>query len=86
MPMQGLRELVWLTELGLSIVSPLVLCVLGAAWLRGRFSLEPWIVIIGLLVGLGGAFSAGLAFYRHTRLMDKKPGKKDPPVYFNEHQ
>ena len=32
--MRTVRELVWLTQLGLSIVCPLLLCLLGAVWLR----------------------------------------------------
>lgn len=85
--MSVFRELVWLTQLGFSIVSPLLLCFLGAVWLRNRFALGGWIVVIGLLLGLGGAFSAGLTFYRHTRQLDGAEKRKNgpPPISFNEH-
>ena len=81
------RELVWLTQLGFSIVYPLLLCVLGAVWLRSHFSLGGWVVVIGLLLGLGGAFSAGLAFFRHTRQIEQEDNRKKgpPPLSFNEH-
>lgn len=84
---KALRELSWLTQLGFSIVSPLLICVLGSVWLRNRFTLGRWVVIVGLLLGLGGALSAGLAFFRHTRQVDQGGTHKQspPPVSFNEH-
>lgn len=84
--MRTLRELVWLTQLGFSIISPLLLCLLGAVWLRNRFGLGGWIVVLGLFFGLGGALSAGLTFVRHSRDLDHScSGKEGPPVSFNEH-
>ena len=32
-----LKDLVWITELGLSVASPLVVFIVGAVWLRGAF-------------------------------------------------
>lgn len=84
--MKALKELIWLTQLGFSIVSPLLLCILGAAWLRKYLSLGAWVIVPGLLLGLGGAFSAGLTFYRHTKLLDTPNSKSSSsPVSFNEH-
>lgn len=82
MVMGTLRELTWLTQLGFSIVSPLALCVLGSVWLRDRFGLGTWVVIAGLLLGLGGAVSAGLSF---ARAAAPKTRKENPPPAFNEH-
>ena len=81
-----MKDLVWITQLGLSIISPLLVFVLGAAWLKDRFDLGAWIIILGLLLGLGGAVSAGVTFYRHTRQLTK-PQKKQghKPISFNEH-
>lgn len=42
--MRTVRELVWLTQLGLSIVCPLLLCLLGAVWLRDRFGFGNWVI------------------------------------------
>lgn len=50
-----LKYIVWVTTLGLSLVTPLVLCVLGANWLRTRFALGIWIILLGIALGLGGA-------------------------------
>ena len=49
--MRTVRELVWLTQLGLSIVCPLLLCLLGAVWLRDRFGFGNWVIFLGIALG-----------------------------------
>lgn len=44
--------LVWLTQLGLSIVVPLAAFTGGAVWLRSRYALGVWVVFLGLFFGL----------------------------------
>ncbi len=82
----AMKELIWITQLGFSIISPLLVFVLGAAWLKERFDLGAWVIILGLFLGLGGAVSAGMTFYRHTKKLTK-PAKQQgcKPVSFNEH-
>lgn len=81
-----MKELVWITQLGMSIISPLLVFVLGAAWLKERFHLGVWIVLLGIVLGIAGAISAGLTFYRQTKALTKpaKP-QKTKPVSFNQH-
>lgn len=84
--MSGLKGLVWLSQLGISIVSPLILCLFGSVWLRNRYGLGSWLIVLGLLLGLLGSFSAGLTFYRNTVCVNQKTSKDKPPlVGFNEH-
>lgn len=88
--MRTMRELVWLTQLGLSIVCPLLLCLLGAVWLRDRFGLGNWVIFLGVALGLGGAFSAAAAFARDIGFLNrsgrgKRNNRKKPPISFNEH-
>ena len=68
--MRTVGELVWLTQLGLSIVCPLLLCLLGAVWLRDRFGFGNWVIFLGIALGLSGAFSAGAAFVRGCELFE----------------
>ncbi len=84
--MSVIKDLTWLTQLGFSILSPLLLCILGAVWLRQRCELGLWIVFLGLILGLGGAFSAGTTFFRYTKQQNHSAKKAAPtPVCFNEH-
>lgn len=59
------------TQLGLTLVAPLILCVLFAYWLRQRFHLGGWVMIVALLIGLA---SMVLTFYRfiHAQLAENK--------------
>ena len=42
------RHLVWLTQFGLSVVIPPVVCIIGAVWLRRQLQLGGWIVGVGV--------------------------------------
>lgn len=83
---RSLQELVWLTQLGLSVATPLLICVLGSVWLRNHFEMGAWIIFLGLFLGLSAAFSSGLTFFNHTKMLERKDKKKGPPpVSFNDH-
>lgn len=69
---KALRNLAWLTQLGLSVAAPPVLCIAGACWLRNRFSLGGWIVAAGVLLGVGGAVSRPL----DVTEKDAAPGRR----------
>ena len=49
--MKNLHLLIWLTQLGLSTAAPLAGFVLLAVWLRVRFDLGIWVLLLG--IGLG---------------------------------
>ena len=68
------RHLVWLTQFGLSVVVPPTLCIAGSVWLRHRFSLGGWVVVVGVVVGV-------LAAGRPA----KKDGEKASPISFDRH-
>jgi hypothetical protein len=85
--MKAFRLLTWFTQLALSAVSPLLLCIWGAVWLRSRFQLGGWIVLLGVLLGIGGAFSGfrnSLELMRRESERDEK-NDQPPPVSFNDH-
>lgn len=86
--MKALRLLTWFTQLALSAVSPLLLCIWGAVYLQSRFQLGGWIVLLGVLLGVGGAaadfYNSLSAMKREGDIEDKTNGK-EPPVSFNDH-
>lgn len=69
-----LRSLILMSQFGLSIAVPLVLCTYGAYWLQNRFALGGWVVIAGLLIGLLGAIGGVWRSYRLIQRSSK--GKK----------
>lgn len=70
---QILREcvenLALLTQLGLSVAIPMVLCLYGAGWVRGRFDLGLWVMFVGLLLGL---VMAGMSLWQFWLLIRKR--------------
>lgn len=83
--MKNLHLLVWLTQLGLSTAVPLAGFVLLAVWLKNRFDLGLWVVLLGIGLGL---FCAVDGFVRNLKVLNrlsKAKEKEDPPVSFGEH-
>lgn len=75
---QILREcaenLALLTQFGLAVAVPPLLCLYAADWLRGRFDLGLWVMVIALLLGLGGAAANVWKFWK---MIEKRAENKD---------
>ena len=86
--MKNLNMLVWLTQLGLSVAGPLAGFIFLAVWLRQRFDLGFWVLIVGIFLGISGAVDGFRVSMKAMEQMTKnKPGQSDPPpVSFNDHQ
>ena len=80
-----LKSIIWLTQFGLSVVSPLVLSILLCVWLRDRFSVGGWIFIPGIVVGLTGSVSG---LWRSLKAMQQDGGGDDNKggISFNDHE
>ena len=81
--MKNLQLLVWLTQLGFSTASPLICFVLLAIWLRNRFGLGLWVLIVGIVLGVLCAING---FYKSLKVLDNMNKSKDkPPTSYTEH-
>lgn len=85
--MKELNLLVWLTQLGISVAGPLAGFILLAVWLRQRFDLGIWVLLVGIVLGISGAIDGFRVSMKAMEQMTKnKPGQNDPPpVSFNDH-
>ena len=85
--MKNLNMLVWLTQLGLSVAGPLAGFILLAVWLRQRFDLGVWVLIVGIVFGISGAVDGFRVSMKAMEQMSRdKSGESDPPtVSFNDH-
>lgn len=72
------RNLVYLTQVGLSLAMPLILCCFGAAWLQRRFQLGSWVIFVGIILGVGGAVSSFRGFMHEANRQARKKEKKEP--------
>lgn len=83
--MKNVNLLVWVTQLGLSTAVPLAGFIALAVWLRNRFDLGIWVLLVGIGLGL---FCAIDGFVRNLKVLNKlskDKEEKDPPVSFGEH-
>lgn len=77
-----LKNLSILTQFGLSLITPLLLCLAGCWWLNSRFQFGIWIYAVGFFLGLGGSGTVAYKLYLVTVEHSKKEKKK---VSFNRH-
>lgn len=83
--MKVLRSLVWVTQLGLSIVTPLVVFVLLAVWLHNRFSWGNWVIWVGVVLGILGTVGALQSSLRTLSRMDDDKNDHNQSCSFNDH-
>ena len=81
--------LVWVTQLGLGVAVPLAGFVMLGVWLRDKFSLGAWCVIVFVVIGMVSAWNGLKASLKAMEVLDKRPGKqkekKETTVSFNDH-
>lgn len=83
--MKVLRNLVWITQLGLSVVTPLVLFVLLAVWLHDRFGWGTWVIWVGVALGIMGAVGALRNALHTLSRIDSNESGTDTSSSFNNH-
>ena len=79
-----LKNITMVTQFGLSLLMPLLLCVLFCWWLTTRFGIGGWIFIPGFFFGLG---SSGMTAWKlYKSVMNREEKERDShPVAFNRH-
>ena len=85
MKKRNLQLLLWVTQLGLTLTLPPIVLTAGAVWLRERFALGGWVVLLGVVAGLGAAVSGARDFFRFAQRDEGEHGGDDP-VAFNSHE
>ena len=80
-----IKNLTMLTQFGLSLITPLSLCI-GISWyLDTHTGIGGWIYIAGFFFGLGGS---GMFAYKTFKKVTGKTKKKDNSkgISFNRHE
>jgi len=83
--MKDLNLLVFVTQLGLSVVAPLAGFILLALWLRNSCGWGDWVIWIGIGLGIFSAVEGLRSSLRAIGRMSGKPSEDKPPVSFNDH-
>jgi len=78
-----IKNITLITQFGLSLVIPLLMC-LGICWfICDRTGVGAWIYIFGFIMGIGSSFMTAYKFYLAQIAGQKKEEK--PKVSFNRH-
>lgn len=83
--MKDLSLIVWLTQLGLSVAIPIAGFILLAVWLRQQFSLGPWVIIVGAVLGLICSVEGLRNSLKTMERMAKNKKEEEPPISYNDH-
>jgi hypothetical protein len=79
------KQLTLLSQMGLSLAAPLLICIFVCSWLTVKLGVGGWIYIPGFFFGLGG--SAMTAYKVYLAIMKKeKKKKREIRAAFNEHK
>lgn len=78
--------LVWLTQLGLSVAMPLGGFVMLGLWLRQRFALGIWVVLVCCALGVFCAIDGLRYSLKAMERMNSSKKEEKPPVSFNDHE
>ena len=70
-----LRQLTYLTQLGITVLAPIVLSVLVGVFLNRRFDVGEWVIVLLLGVGL---VSGGCGFFRFVRAFINMEKRRPP--------
>lgn len=81
---KALEDLVWLTQLGLDLLLPLVVCLGGCWWAVNHWDWPMWLYLPAILLGLG---AGAQNFWRFAKARLKRAKKEAPRrIGFNTHQ
>ena len=84
--MKFISLLMWVGQFGLSAIFPTVCFLLAAVWLRSRFGLGMWLVVVFGILGILTSVSSARSCLRSMRkAAEEAAGKKQHPVSFNDH-
>lgn len=85
--MKHVNLLIWLTQLGISVAVPLGGFVWLGVWLRQRFLLGVWVLLVCIFLGLVCAVDGMRSSLKAMERMAKDKKESDPPpVSFNDHE
>ncbi len=80
------KDILMLTQLGFSFITPLLLCLALCWCLSTYLGLGSWVYIPGFFFGLGGSGMTAYKFYLAIERKQEKESKKEKEkIYFNHH-
>lgn len=78
-----LEDLIWLTQLGLTMLLPLVMCLGACWWAVNRWGWPMWLYLPAILVGLAAGAQNFWSFAKMR--LQRAEREKNERVGFNSH-
>ena len=69
-----IKYLSYITQLGLNIVTPVILCIIISLYIKNKFNLSDFVVVFGIVIGCGAGFMSLINF---IKLIEKENSKKE---------
>jgi len=69
--------LAWLTQLGFNMISPLIICLIAAAYLKDKFGIGNGIMIAAIIIGAASGYMSLIKFIREVKKYDEKEENSD---------
>lgn len=80
------KNVLMLSQLGLSFITPLLLCIALCWLLVDKTGMGSWVYMIGFFFGLGGSAMTAYKFYLATLKQHKKERESQKEKFFsNKH-
>ncbi len=67
-----ITALAMVTQFGITVITPVLLCIIGAIWLRDKFNLGNWTVILGILIGIASSVLSMIKLLRQMSELAKE--------------
>lgn len=64
--------LAMVSQFGISTITPMLLCIFAAIWLKNRFGLGDYAILIGIILGIGSGFMSMMKMIRRMSEMSRK--------------
>lgn len=78
-----LKNLVLVSQLPVSLISPVLLCLAFSFWIKHQWNTSYWVIVAGILLGIGGM---SMVYYQLCRKENKKNSAPKPKKYnFTRH-
>ena len=72
-------------QLGLSLVTPLLICIFVCYMLTTRLGVGGWVYILGFFFGLGGSMATAYKVYQEVNKKNEGKKRDEKEVSFNKH-
>ena len=80
-----MTQFVMVGQLGLSLVTPLLICIFVCYMLTVKLGMPGWIYIIGFFFGLGGSMMTAYKVYLEISAKNKSKKRDEREISFNRH-